>query len=390
MKSLKHLSALLTPVLFAGLSANAAFPIGDSVSVFVTGEMGSRFESNVLLINKDGNEKSDTVVYYTPGIVINAGKPGVTDFNSQVIYRYKVYSYSSLHALNVQDNDFNGTFSYKDSGFSVRGGFSYLEAQTNQDFNSDQSANYLEPGRVDRSVYNGNAYAEMSVSPKFKLGTGSTYSLQDYSTAGYTDFGSIAIPFDVYYSISPKTDVSLNYEYRPIYIGGRNDHGATDQTIGVGIRGNILSKLTGYVRAGLVSREYCGLYSNKDDDSGLSFSGNLSYEVSPLMNVGVRLTRDYSISPSTASTTMRTGTGIVASYSLTKTISLSGNISYYNTDYTDSTRTDNYLAGGISASYQPNEYFNFRVGYDYNMNDSNRNSSDYDDHILQVVATVRF
>lgn len=390
MKPLKHLSALLTPVLFAGLSANAAFPIGDSVSVFVTGEMGTRFESNVLLMNKDGNETSDTVVYYTPGIVINAGKPGVTDFNSQVVYRYKVYSYNRLHALNVQDNDFSSTFSYKDSGFSVRGGFSYLEAQTNQDFNSNQSADYLEPGRVDRSVYNGNAYAEMSVSPKFKLGMGSTYSLQDYSAAGYSDFCSIAIPFDVYYSISPKTDISLDYEYRPIYIGGRNDHEATDQEIGVGIRGDLLPKLTGYMRVGLVSRDYCGQLSNRDDDSGLSFSGNLSYEVSPLMNVGVRLTRDYSISPSTADTTMRTGAGIVASYNLTKTISLSGNVTYYDTDYTNAGRTDHYFAGGIGASYQPNEYFNFRVGYDYNKNDSNRNSGDYDDHILQVVATVRF
>lgn len=390
MKSLKHLSALLTPVLFAGLSANAAFPIGDSVSVFVTGEVGTRFESNVLLINKDGDQKSDTIVYYTPGIILNVGKAGVTDFNSQAIYRYKVYSYNSLHALNVQDNDFTSAFRYKNSGLNVTGGFSYLEAQTNQDLNPDQTASLLEPGRVDRAVYNGNAYAEMSVSPKFKLGTGATYSLQDYDTVGYSDFSSISIPFDVYYSISPKTDLSLNYEYRPTYIGGRDDHEATDQTIGLGVRGDLLPKLTGFVRAGLVSRSYSGRMSNLDDDSGLYFSGNLSYAVSPLMNIGARLTRDYSISPSTESTTMRTGAGIVASYALTQTISLSGNVTYYDTEYVDNDRTDHYFAGGIGASYQPNEYFNFKVSYDYNVNDSNRNSGDYDDNILQVVATVRF
>jgi polysaccharide biosynthesis protein VpsM len=389
MKSITHLATLLTPVFCAGLSAQAAFSLGDNVTVFVTSEAGVRYESNVLLQDSSQNEKSDTVFYYTPGIILNAGTAGVTDFNAQVMYRNKMSAYCDLHRLNTQNNDASGSFSYKDASFKVTGSASYLEAQTNTDLTGDDAANLLQPGRIDRSIYTAGAYAETSISPKTKIGTGVNYSLQDYSFKGYTDFSSISVPVDFYYSLTPKTDISLDYQYRPIYVGSGNSAEALDQTVGIGIRGDIMPKLTGNVRVGVTNRDYRSS-SNNDDDSGLSFSGNLSYELSPLMTVGARLTRDYSISPSSGNTTLRTGAALISTYKMTETVSFGGNIAYYTTDYVSDNRDDKYFAGGLFASYQPNEYFNLKVGYDYNVNDSNRKTGDYNDNILQVVASFRY
>lgn len=389
MKSITHLTTLLTPVLFAGLSAQGALSVGENVSVFFTGEAGSRYESNVMMVDSSRQEKSDTVFYFTPGIILNAGKPGATDFSAQAMYRYKMYAYCDLSELDTQDNDFSSSFNYKNASFKLTGAANYLEAQTNTDLSGADTADLLQPGRVDRSIFSANTYAEMSVSPKTKIGTGISYSLQDYSFYNYEDFSSISIPFDFYYSISPKTDISIGYQYRPIYVGSGDTKDALDQTVNIGIRGDILPKLSGFLRVGLTNRDYSD-GSRGSDNTGLSFSGNLTYTMSPLFNVGVRLTRDYSVSPSSGNTTLRTGAGLLASYKMTSTVSFGGNISYYTTDYVSDDRNDDYVAVGVFASYQPNEHFNVKVGYDYNLNDSNRQAGDYSDNILQASATFRY
>jgi len=389
MKSIQHLATLLTPVFCAGLSAQAAFSAGDNVSLYFTGEAGAKYESNVMLVDSSREEKGDTVIFFNPGVILNAGKPGVTDFSAQAMYRYKVYSYCDLSDLDTENSDFSGSFTYKDASFKLTGAASYQEAQTNTDLSGEDVADLLEPGRIERSIFNTNAYAEASISPKTKIGTGIAYSLQDYSYANYTDFSSISVPFDFYYAITPKTDISLGYQYRPVYVGSGDSQDALDQTISIGVRGDILPKLTGFFRIGLTNREYESSMGD-DDDSGFSFSGTLSYEMSPLVKLGARLTWDYSVSPSSGNTTLRTGTGIVASYKMTETVSFGGNLSYYITDYVADDRDDNYLATGFFASYQPNEYFNVKAGYDYNLNESNRQAGDYSNNILQVVATFRY
>lgn len=389
MKSMKHLATLLTPVFCAGLTAQGAFSLGDNLSVYFTGEAATRYESNVMLVDSSREEKSDTVVIFTPGIILNAGKQGVTAFSGQAMYRYKVYSYCDLNELDTENDDFSASFVYKDASFKLTGAASYLEAQTNTDLSGEVTADLLEPGRVERSVFNANTYAEMSVSPKTKFGMGIAYSLQDYSFASYTDFSSITLPFDFFYAITPKADLSVGYQYRLVYVGSGDTHDALDQTVNIGIRGEILPKLTGFFRVGITNRDYESTLGD-GDESGLSFSGQLSYAMSPLVTMGARIIRDYSVSPSTGHTTLRTGMALLGTYKMTPTVSFGGNFSYYVTDYTKDGRDDNYFATGLFASYQPNEYFNVKLGYDYNLNDSNRRSGDYSDNILQVVATFRY
>jgi hypothetical protein len=389
MKSMKHLATLLTPVFCAGLTAHGAFSVGDNLSVYFTGEAATRYESNVMLVDSSREEKGDTVVIFTPGIILNAGKPGVTDFSGQAMYRYKVYSYCDLSELDTENNDFSSSFTYKDASFKLTGAASYQQAQTNTDLSGEDTADLLQPGRVKRSVYSANSYAEMSVSPKTKFGMGIAYSLQDYSFANYTDFSSISLPFDFYYAITPKTDISVGYQYRLVYVGSSDSQDALDQTINIGLRGEILPKLTGFIRIGATNRDSEDSLGGKNE-TGISFAGQLSYAMSPLMTIGARITRDYSISPSSGHTTLRTGVGAVGTYKITRTVSFGGNLSYYITDYTMDGRDDNYLATGVFASYQPNEYFNFKLGYDYNLNDSNRQAGDYSNNILQAVATFRY
>jgi hypothetical protein len=387
MKSFTKLSIALAPILGAFVSAQAAFPIGDDASVYLLGSVSSRSETNVLLANK--NEQSDTAFTFTPGVQLTLGKPGISDLAADLSYRYHIITYHEMDTLNVNDNDVIANANYSSGGFQVKGKFSYLDAQTNLDLLNGYDISEYIAERVDRRILNASGYAEVEVGGKTSIGTGVSYNDQNYAeNSDYTDFSSVSFPFDVYYSITPKFDLSADYVYRSVYVGGGDTTDATDQSISLGIRGKITPKLVGFLRAGYTNRD--GTNSSLSDQSGATFSGDLSYAVTAKFNLGLNLIRDYSVSPIDVSSTTRTGGGLTGVLKLTNTISINARVIYYSTDYENYSRTDDYTVAGIGASYQPNQYLSISANFDSAVNDSDRNVADYDDNILQVVATVRY
>ncbi|MFA5257594.1 MAG: outer membrane beta-barrel protein [Opitutales bacterium] len=392
MKSLTKLSLALAPMLGAFVSSQAApvISLGDEMALHITGQASIRSESNVLL--RSSNTKSDVAYQYTPGIELDIGSVGITDFNGRVSYRYHIIDYQDISDLDTNNNDFTSTFVYKNASLKATAALSYVELQTNTDVDYlDGSGLYsLQPGMVSRSVVNVSGYAEMSVSAKTKIGTGISYDGQNYiSGSGYSDFTSFSVPFDVYTAISPKTDVSIGYVYRPVSIGESSEVAAIDHKLSLGLRGELMPKLTGYASFGWIKRDARG--AGVASKSGLSFNARLNYALSPLVDVGVRLMRDYSVSPISANTTTRTGLIFVGDYKIGRSFRAGAIMGYVKTEYLDfAGRTDDYLLAGVSMSYQPNEYLNVKASYTHNNNESSMANLDYGNNILEVVASLRY
>jgi polysaccharide biosynthesis protein VpsM len=385
MKSFTKLSIAFVPILGALATTQAAISLGEDASLFVSANAGFRSESNVLLTH-DG-ETSDTAYLFTPGVELVLGKKDVSDLSANVAYRYHVISYADDSDLDAYNNDVAAYLNYNAPSLDVKGLFSYVEAQTNTQL-WDNSISDYEPGTVDRNILNASGYAEIEFGPKTKVGIGTAYMNQRYELDTYTDYSSISIPMDVYYSISPKLDLSVDGSYRTISVGDRNSRDVTDTSLMAGIRGSITPKITGFLRAGYVSRDAGD--SGLSETSGLSMSGDLAYQINPKASMSLGLLRDLSISPVSGNTTERTGGSLRGLYSLTDTISLNARVIYYTTDYQDSSRSDDYTVYGLGASYQPNKYVSFAANYDWASNDSDAVAADYSNDVLQVSVTIRY
>ncbi len=385
MKSLTKLSIALYPIL--GLVSTAQADVGelaDSLKLHVTGQAILRSESNVT--QRSTGEISDLSMEYVPGLELNIGKKGAA-LNAKVAVKYHIIEFNDQKDLNAENDDFSAVVNYKSAGLTSRAFLSYVEQQSNTDVYNLNIAS-LEPGLVSRSEVNGGVYGELAVSPKTKLGTGFTYTDQNYVNAGYTGFSTLTIPVDLFMAISAKTDLVVGASYSPVKIGDNDSADAIDSRLTVGLRGEILPKVTGSARVGWMSREGRG---NLDDKNGISLEGNLMYSMSPLVDLNVKLMRGYSVSPTTSNTTLRTGVLTFANYKLSKQFNLGGSFGYIMTEYEDSSdRDDNYLTAGAYMTYAPNEYLNVRVAYTYNDNDSNKQSVDFKNSILSVSASFRY
>jgi len=384
MKQFTKLSIALVPMLGVFSATQAAISLGEDASLFVSASASARSESNVLLTHS--NEVSDTAYTFTPGVDLTLGRPGMSDICANASYRFHFITYADNSDLNANDNEASASMSYNGASVDIKGYASYVEAQTNTQLFNISTWDY-EPGKVDRSILNASAYSEVEVGPKTKLGVGVSYLDQNYKLSGYTDYSTLTIPVDVYYSISPKIDLTVDGSYRFVTVGD-NDEDMADTSLMVGIRGVITPKISGFIRAGYVSRD--AKDTGLSEDSGLSFNGDLSYAINPKASLGLSLFRDLSISPVSANTTQRTGFALKGSYSISKTIALRGSVTYYTTDYQGIDRDDDYTVAGVGATYSPNKYMTISADYNGVMNDSNVQSVDYKDNVLQVAVSVRY
>ncbi|MBN1404846.1 MAG: outer membrane beta-barrel protein [Opitutales bacterium] len=390
MKSLTKLSIALAPMMGVFASAQAAEPItlADGITMHITGQVTMRSESNVLL--RESNEDSDLSFDYTPGLELNIGKSGVTDLNGVVSYRYHIIEFSDNHSLDSRNDDFKTNLVYSNANFVAKGHLSYVELQTNQDVAELTSGGLLtiEPGRVSRSIINASAYGEMSISPKTKIGTGISYVRQNYiESLGYNDVAKMVVPVDLYLAVSPKTDFIVGASYGSLMLGDSNSSDANDFNLNVGVRGELMPKLHGSARVGWMSRDGRSI----EDQDGISFDADLKYDLTPLSTLTLRGMRDLSASSTSSQTTTRTGIIGYADFRLASVFQAGGNLGYIKTEYEDASgRDDDYMMAGAYVGYIPNEYVNVKLSYSYKDNDSNYNSVDYNNNVLEVVASFRY
>jgi hypothetical protein len=198
----------------------------------------------------------------------------------------------------------------------------------------------------------------------------------------------------LHYMISPDTSIFVGgsyytWDYRlkpPFAFTNRDADGYT-------INGGSVFKLGSHLMSGEI---YGGYASQSFDDPASPDVNTFDYGVSvnwfptPLMTV--RLSGQSTISPSTvanSSSYIDRGVTLDVTHSLTREITLTGDLSYANDHFEGITRTDDRYGAGFHAAYTLNRWFDLYAGYDYLRQDSTLTNNTFGQNLFTAGLRIR-
>jgi len=435
MKNKPHLllhflaASLLFWICSSSVVAAPLVSIGDNTDIFFNSSSSLRWSSN--LFRNENNEESDTSWIVSPGFEINVGR-GISNADLTVVTRYDVVSHKHNDHLDTELFHIQALGSYEASRLNLNGSASFDEIKMND------GQNNVKNDLVELNTTAGDLNVEYRVSPKFSFSAGVRYKETEYQTYKdrLTDRENTSFPLSVYYELTPKLDLILGYTYSTTDIEGTSsrfdrlvestqDPATVPATIiladylrdqsgyekdshffNVGLRGNILTKLTGYFKIGYrtISNDDSTISTttftadaptpppssvNRDDTGMLGLDANLTWMATSKLFVQLALSRDFGAGGEGESSEI-TRANLVGNYSFNTHWSAMANLGYTETDYPDDGRDEEQLTGGLRFNYVLNTYWRFSAGYTYTDNDSSRANSDYDNNSLDLTAILRY
>lgn len=409
MKSKTYLlSHCLTGILLSWIissSATAAplVSIGNNTDIFFNGSSSLRWSSNVF--RDADNEESDLSQTVSPGFEINVGR-GVSNADLTVITRYDVVSYQDNDQLDTELFHLEALGSYETSRLNLSSNLSFGEYKLNS---GDRN---IVADLVEYDLTNADLDAEYQFSPKFSFSAGVVYDETEFQT--YQDIFSnretTRFPLNVYYELTPKLDLSLGYTHSTTDIQGRitGNGAAIEELTGyendsdffhIGLRGNILTKLTGYFKIGyrttsaddtnrLVNGAIVQIIE-RDNAGMLGLDANLTWMATNKLSMQLALSSDYTTG-GLGDATEITSANLTGNYSINSQWSAMANLGYVERDSTYVGRQDEQLNSGLRFMYSLNEYWRFSAGYTYYENDSNQANRSYESQTLDLTAMLRY
>jgi hypothetical protein len=366
--NIKLISLALTSAALS-VAANAApfLAIGDGAELFATGSLGIRADDNIFLTN---NATSDTIFDITPGVELTFGKDSQLKGALTLVDAFS--SYADHSGLNT--NLFSGDFGagYSDGKLKLDLSTGYHELNQNA---ADIS------GLTRRDVYNFLAKSEVEVSAITSVSAGFSFAHTNYKRKGYSDSDDYTVPVNFYYKWTPKTDLSVGYQYRNYQTVIGQD--SIDSYFNVGARGEFSPKLTGEFTVGVTKRSLSG----GSDETMLGLNGNLTYAYSEKTSLQFGASSSPDTSPQGA---QQKNLSINASVmtDITEQWKVRAGLSWRAIDYL--TRTDHYVEGNLGATYVFNTYLNFVGAYAYRNNSSVLSGGDFTNNVFSIAANVRY
>jgi len=368
-------------------SASAAplVSIGDNTDVFFNGSSSLRWSSNIF--RDESEEESDLSRTVSPGFEINVGR-GVSNADLSITTRYDVISYLDNDQLDTELFHIKAVGSYNTSRLNLKGSVSFDENKLSS------GENNVTNDLVEYDTTAGNLDVEYRVSPKFSFGAGFRYEDKEYQTFGdrFPDREKTSFPLDVFYELTPKLDLSLGYTHtstnvEATLLNPNGDYTQESSFYNIGARGNLLPKLTGFLKVGYRNNE--NDRPGSKDSGTLGLDTELTWTATPKLTVRLDLSRDFSVGGEGQSRE-DTSADLIGIYSIDNYFSASANLGYTISDYTNTGREDDQLNGGLRLSYSLNQHWRFSTGYTYSENDSNGANRSYEDHTVDLTAVLRY
>ena len=386
---MKNKQLYLLPLIPVGLfmqnvaSASPLVSIGENVDVFFNGSSSLRWTSNVF---RDQDEEVDDLFWtLSPGFEINVGR-GLSNLDLSIITRYDILRYIDRSESDTELFSLTAQGSYRGSRLDLSGSVSFSERDSNTgDISRNQE--FIE------SYNTGfNLDGEYRLSPKFSFGSGFSYSQLEYQnfTDRFADTESYTVPFDVFYELTPKVDLSVGYSYtrRDVDATLSNPAYSSESAFyNVGLRGNLLPKLSGFFRVGYSTRE--DERGGADESGTVGLNLGVTWNASAKTTVGVTANRGFGVGGE-GDSTVNTSVGVNASYSLTTHVSATTSLGYTLRESSNTDRTDHQYNLGAALVYAMNEHWRFSAGYTYNENDASDADRSYQSHGLDFTVTLRY
>lgn len=391
----------------AVVQASPLISIGENLDVFFDGSSSLRWQSNVFY--DDQKEEEDLLLVISPGLEVNVGR-GRSNLDLSLITRYDIMRYDDLSNLDDEYFHIKAIGAYRSGRWDLNGQVSFDEEQST----SGQEGGIRARGKIIHSDnVRANVGGEYYLSPKFSIGSAVRYYDKAYANDDQlTDLESFTIPMDIFYELTPKVDLSVGYDYKMENIG-KSEIGTTSygrfidsydkesHYFNVGARGDLLPKLNGYFKVGyrmtdaddsrsVTFRPSLSTFSEirRDSQSMLGMNANLTHSTTPKLTTQGTLSRDFGVGGQGQSTT-NTSADLSASYSFSNYISASFSFGYTLREYEESD-DDHVYRSGVRVSYVPNQYWRFSSGYSYIENDSDRVTQGYENHTIDLSASLRY
>jgi hypothetical protein len=395
--------------------ASPLVTIGDNTDVYFNGSSSLRWSSNVYL--NETNEEEDLSWTVSPGFKVNVGR-GLSSAELGVITRYDIVRYDDLDNLDTELFHIKAIGSYESSRLELGGSVSFDEAKANT-ADTNQVGDLIETD-TSKATFD----AEYKVSPKLSIGSGVLYDEREYQAPfndRFADRKKLSLPVDIFYELTPKVDLIVGYRHTRTEIERTaranqivSGYDMEDDFFSIGVRGDLLPKVSGFFKIGYregsqddstVTSTVTSIVTLPDgpslrvdsvesirkrkDKNGLGIDADFSWELTPKIMTKLGLSRDFGVS-GTARTSEDTTVSLSASYVINSGYTLSGQFSYTNTEFTYTELEDDQYSAGVRFSYMPSEYWNVSAGYNYDENDSTRDSRSYDQHVFELTASLRY
>lgn len=396
------LLGLSLPVL-----ARADFPdsplvdLGESGVVKFVGSSRVNWHSNIFRDERD--EESDITYSLAPGFEWTLGR-GLSVWDAALKASYTWIEYMDNPDLGTELLSCSANSSYQGSRLDLEMGASYQEQQTTSgDVNRDKDL-------IESRNHAVRLNFDYRYSPKLGVSAGIRYAAREYvePEGFFADYDHWRLPFDLYYEWTPKLDLSLGYQYGLREVKGYtrengNRIGSYDthsHFFNAGLRGALLPKLVGSVRAGFRMRDSDSstnlingspVVRERDGSGGmLGLDADLNWAQTAKTSHRLRLTRDFGVAGE-GDVTEVTALNVSSSYVLTTHWTVSTALGFTYRDYQDrAERHDGQADLGLNLTYRPDAHWRLTGGYRYVENDSNTSGYSYEDHQVRLGVSLRY
>ena len=353
--------------------------LGKNASLHFTADLSARYDDNIFLLNKD--KVGDEILSATPGAIFQFGQSSLA--NGSLSYQESFLDYIHNSSQAQQLGTGAGDFGYSNERLDLKANADYVQTAQNQE-------GFFIPGQkvvVRRNQLDLGSSAEVHFTEKTSASAGAAYSQTHYLTPGLglVDNHSSSFPVNLYYSVRPKVDLSAGFTQSEIKTPG-NGPGSTqvNRYYNIGARGDFTPKLTGGFSVGYTTSNV----TQSKNTSLFAFNANLGYELSPKTNLSLSASRNFGAGPQ-GEQTKSTNFALTASTAFSPRWQGSAGLTYQNIGY-PANRTDNNIAGTVSATYVFSTKINATLSYSLNNNYSNVSTAEYLDNILSLSVGLKY
>ena len=386
---MRQLSLALS--FLAKLGASPLLSFNDSVDVFFTGSSSLIWQSN--LFSDSSDEVEDILLKLSPGFETVFGR-GASNADLNFTTRYDILRYDKSDEWDTQTFHAKLTGSYDAAKYLLKGNASFDERQSS--LRDAQIKGKLSESDESKIELEG----EYKLSPKFSFGSGIKFTNREYTgnqAVNYADRDSTSFPFDLYYELSPKVDLSLGYQYTYTDVSdvvsniADTAYSSDGHFLSIGARGELLPKLSGSIKLGMRYIDSDFTNNSNRDNSSLGLDGNLNWQSTSKLNNGITLSRDFG-STSDGTRIEESALYINSSLSLSEQLRSGVSLGYTLRDYLDQSREDGYFTFGLNASYQVSKDCTVSSAYSFSKNNSDLASgaSDFDNNKLDINVSLRY
>jgi hypothetical protein len=265
-------------------SKQPLIPLGDNGSISVSTDLEARRDTNVFL--SDTDKKAATILSAIPGADLDYGQNSL--LHALFDYHESFNRYSDHVAPNVNLASASGDLGYTDGSFKVDANGQYQQLYQNNVGILSLTGTEL----IRSDVTSFGAGVESPLFSKIAAGLAvSDTRIEFVNTPGLFGSSSLAAPFDLYYGITPKVDLSLGYTYTELTPEGTGSI-AKGNYYNVGARGNLTSKLKGGFTVGYQTENVPGAPLTHD----LGLTSDLTLEITPKTSATLKAARDFATS----------------------------------------------------------------------------------------------